>query len=172
MATTSSLSTPAFHRLDGIRCDAALPGLAVLVQLASSCRTVGPIDHLSPTNRFKSQSSEQEYKGGGSELRLDGGNQLCVAIKLSLLSPSNGLPFSWFSGIMVLLVWCAWPPYWLSLSLSLCPIYGNEPSALSETAAQMKEKLGGGRGCWLWGVSDRQESETKTLILLCLPLHQ
>lgn len=172
MATTSSFSTLASHRLDRIRCDAALPGLAVLVQLASSCRTVGPIDHLSPTSRYKSHSPAQEYKGGGRKLRLDGGgDQLCVSIKLSFLSPSNGFPFSWFFGHRgpVGLVFMA--PL-LSLFLSLCPIYGNEPSALSITAAQMEEKLGGGRGFWLWGVSDRQESETKTLILLCLPLHQ
>lgn len=59
------------------------------------------------------------------------------------------------------------------LTLSLCPIYGNEPSALSVTAAQIDGRLGGKgrcvRGGWV-GISDRQESETKTLILLCLPL--
>lgn len=121
---------------------------------------MGPIDHLSPTSRFKAQSPEQGTRGRERD-EVGWGNQLCVAIKLSFLSPSNGLLFPWF---WAALGWsmCTAP----SLTLSLCPIYGNEPSALSVTAAQIEERLGRG------GVSDRQESETKTLILLCLPLPQ
>ncbi|KAI4812538.1 hypothetical protein KUCAC02_023917 [Chaenocephalus aceratus] len=97
---------------------------------------VGPIDHLSPTSRFKTRSPEQGTRGRERD-EVGWGNQLCVAIKLSFLSPSNGLPFPWFWGTVVLLV-------------------GVRPN----------------RGGWEGGVSDRQESETKTLILLCLLLHQ
>ena len=93
-------------------------------------------------------------------MRSDGGNQLCVAIKLSFLSPSNGLPFPWF--------WVAWSSWSVckapSLTLSLCPIYGNEPSALSVTAAQIEERLVEG------GVSltDRSLRQRRLSCCVCL----
>lgn len=82
--------------------------------LCPAVETVGPIDHLSPTSRFKALSPEQGMRG--RELYEVGwGNQLCVAIKLSFLSPSNGLPFPWF--------WAAWSCWSVckapSLTLSL-----------------------------------------------------
>lgn len=79
-------------------------------------------------------------------------------IKLSFLSPSNKLPFLWFFGHHGPGGWCVRPSY----THSLCPIYGNEPSALSVTAAQIEERLGGGQGIleleeslWQTGVWDK-----------------
>lgn len=120
---------------------------------------MGPIDHLSPTSRFKPRSPEQGRKGRERD-EVGLGSQLCVAIKLSFLSPSNGLPFPWF--------WAAWSCWSVctapSLTLSLCPIYGNEPSALSVTAAQIEERLGG------WGVSltDRSLRQRRLSCCVCL----
>lgn len=131
MAGASSLSRAAFHRLDGTRCE----GLPVSLQPASSCIDSGPWWPSVPASRFSLQW------GGGNEDGVGWGNQHCAAIKLSFLSPSNRLPFPWFSGSVVLLVGLRGP---FTFSLSPCPIYGNEPSALSVTAAQIEEWMGGG----------------------------
>lgn len=119
---------------------------------------MGPIDHLSPTSRFKAQSPEQGTRGRERD-EVGWGNQLCVAIKLSFLSPSNGLLFPWF---WAALGWsmCTAP----SLTLSLCPIYGNEPSALSVTAAQIEERLGRGGG----SLTDRSLRQRRLSCCVCL----
>lgn len=41
--------------------------------LRPAVETVGPIDHLSLTSRFEARSPEQGTRGGGTEMRLDGG---------------------------------------------------------------------------------------------------
>lgn len=118
---------------------------------------MGPIDHLSPSSRFKAWSPEQGTRGRERD-EVGWGNQLCVAIKLSFLSPSNGLPFPWF--------WAAWSCWSVcmapSLTLSLCPIYGNEPSALSVTAAQIEERQGGG------ALTDRSLRQRRLSCCVCL----
>ncbi|KAJ4949466.1 hypothetical protein JOQ06_020981 [Pogonophryne albipinna] len=89
---------------------------------------VGPIDHLSPTSRFKTRSPEQGTRGRERD-EVGWGNQLCVAIKLSFLSPSNGLPFPWFLGAVVLLVG-VYGPLTHSLSLSYLWLITVELTAL------------------------------------------
>lgn len=59
------------------------------------------------------------------------GNQLCVAIKLAFLSPSNGLlffVFFFFWGIIGPVGRCAWPPRSLTLSAVLFMVMSHLPS--------------------------------------------
>lgn len=125
---------------------------------SSSCRN-GGAHRPSVPRPSDLRLSPQSTEWRGREVGW--GNQLCVAIKLSLLSPSNGLLAPWFWAAWSCWSMCMAPSLTHSLTLPLCPIYGNEPSALSVTAAQIEERLR--VGGWIW--------QTKTLILLCLPLH-
>lgn len=115
MAWALARSTPASHRLDRMKCDSVLPGLTVTVLPPSSCRNGGahrPSVPRPADSRLSPQSTEQ---GGG---RSDGGNQLCVAIKLSFLSPSNGLLVPWFWAAWSCWSMCTAPSLTHSLSLS------------------------------------------------------
>lgn len=115
MAWALARSTPASHRLDRMKCDLVLPGPTVTVLPPSSCRNGGahrPSVPRPADSRLSPQSTEQ---GGG---RSDGGNQLCVAIKLSFLSPSNGLLVPWFWAAWSCWSMCTAPSLTHSLSLS------------------------------------------------------